>query len=78
MFAAQVGIVGHLQIGDNVKIGGQSGIMKNVKDGEILQGSSAMPYKDFWKSYAVFMKLPEVWRQVNQLEREIKNINENK
>jgi UDP-3-O-[3-hydroxymyristoyl] glucosamine N-acyltransferase len=78
MFAAQVGIVGHLQIGDNVKIGGQSGIMKNVKDGELLQGSSAMPYKDFWKSYAVFMKLPEVWRQVNQLEREIKNINENK
>jgi UDP-3-O-[3-hydroxymyristoyl] glucosamine N-acyltransferase len=75
MFAAQVGIVGHLQIGDNVKIGGQSGIMKNAKDGEILQGSSAMPYKDFWKSYAVFMKLPEVWRQVNQLEREIKNIN---
>jgi hypothetical protein len=37
-----------------------------------------MPYKDFWKSYAVFMKLPEVWRQVNQLEREIKNINANK
>lgn len=72
MFAAQVGIVGHLTIGDNVKIGGQSGVMKDVKDGEILQGSSAMPYKDFWKSYVLFTKLPDIRLQINQLEREIK------
>lgn len=76
MISGQVAIVGHLTIGNNVKIGGQSGIMKDVKDGEILQGSSALPFKDFWKSYAIFAKLPELRHQVIQLEQEIKNINE--
>lgn len=77
MFAAQVGIIGHLTIGDNVKIGGQSGVTKNVKDGEILQGSSALPYKDYWKSYLLFSKLPEMRKQINQMEREIKELKSN-
>ena len=34
MIAGQVGIVGHLNIGDNVKIGAQSGIEHDIKDGE--------------------------------------------
>jgi len=72
MFAAQVGIVGHLKIGDNVKIGGQSGVMNDAEDGAILQGSSALPYKDFWKSYLIFRKLPEMHRQIGQLDKEIK------
>ncbi len=76
MFAAQVGIIGHLTIGDNVKIGGQSGIIKDAKDGEILQGSPGFSYKEFWKSYAVFSKLPEIRHQVMKMEQEIKNINE--
>jgi UDP-3-O-[3-hydroxymyristoyl] glucosamine N-acyltransferase len=75
MFAAQAGIIGHLNIGNNVKIGGQSGIIKDVKDGEILQGSPAISYKDFWRSSAIFIKLPELRHQVIQLEQEIKNIN---
>jgi UDP-3-O-[3-hydroxymyristoyl] glucosamine N-acyltransferase len=78
MFAAQVGIIGHLNIGDNVKIGGQSGVIKDAKDGEILQGSSAMPYRDYWKSYVLFAKLPEMSRQLSQLEKEMKRITEKK
>lgn len=74
--AAQVGIIGHLKIGDNVKIGAQSGVIKDVKDGEILQGSSAFHYRDYWKSYAVFTKLPDLSKQVFQLDREIKRISE--
>ena len=76
MFAAQVGIVGHISIGDNVKIGGQAGIMKNAKEGEILQGSPGMPYKDFWKSQVLFMKLPDLKNQINQIERDIKELKE--
>ena len=76
MFAAQVGIIGHLNLGDNVKIGGQSGVLKDAKDGDIIQGSPAMPYKDFWKAYAVFSKLPELRHQVIKIEQEVKNIKE--
>ncbi len=78
MFAAQVGIVGHLTIGNNVKIGGQSGVMKDVPDGEILQGSSAMHYKDFWKSYLLFTKLPQMRQELNQLNKEVRDIREDK
>jgi len=74
MFAAQVGIVGHLNIGNNVKIGGQSGVIKDARDGEILQGSSALPYRDFWKSYAVFAQLPELRHQVIRIEKDLQNI----
>jgi len=76
MIAAQVGIIGHLTIGDNVKIGGQSGVTKDVKEGDILQGSAAIHYKDYWKSYAIFTKLPELRQQIIQLDREIKKITE--
>lgn len=76
MYAAQVGIIGHLTIGDNVKIGGQSGVIKNVKDGEILQGSSAIHYRDYWKSYLLFRKLPEIRQEINQMGRDIKEMKE--
>ncbi len=76
MFAAQVGIIGHLTIGNNVKIGGQSGIIRDAKDGETLQGSSAMHYKDFWKSYLLFSKLPEMRREMNQMENDLKTLKE--
>lgn len=76
MFAAQVGIVGHIEIGDEVKIGGQTGVNKNVKDKEVIQGSPALPYRNYWKSYLVFSKLPEMRKEVNQLERDIKELKE--
>lgn len=74
MFAAQVGIIGHLTIGDNVKIGGQSGVINDVKDGEILQGSSAIHYRDYWKSYILFRKLPEIRKELSQLVSDVKEI----
>jgi len=78
VFAGQVAIVGHLAIGNDVKIGGQAGVMREVKDGELLQGSPAINYKDFWKSSAIFNKLPELRYQVMQHERDIKVLKEKK
>ncbi|MCF8380342.1 MAG: UDP-3-O-(3-hydroxymyristoyl)glucosamine N-acyltransferase [Bacteroidales bacterium] len=74
MFGGQVAINGHIKIGDNVKIGAQSGVLSDVKDGEMLQGSSAIPFKNFWKSHVIFTKLPEMRQQLNQLEREFKDL----
>lgn len=56
MIGGQVGIVGHITIGNNVRIQAQSGIGRNVKDGEILQGSPALNYGDYNKSY-VYLSL---------------------
>lgn len=65
----QVGIVGHITIGNNVKIQAQSGIGRNVKDNEILQGSPALPYGDYNKSYVHFKNLPKIVKHINDLEK---------
>lgn len=73
MIGGQVGIVGHITIGDNVKIQAQSGIGRNVKDGETLQGSPALNYGDYNKSYVYFKNLPKLAKTINQLEKKIDN-----
>ena len=67
----QVGIVGHITIGNNVKIQAQSGIGRNVKDDEVLQGSPALNYGDYNKSYVYFKNLPKLVKTINDIERKI-------
>lgn len=65
----QVGFSGHQQIGDSVQIQAQSGIVGNIENGAKLFGSPAIPYTDYIKSYAIFKKLPEIYKRVGQLEK---------
>ena len=67
----QVGIVGHLTIGNNVRIQAQSGIGRNVKDNEVLQGSPAISYGDYNKSYVHFKNLPKIVKDINEIEKKI-------
>ncbi|HBK83875.1 MAG TPA: UDP-3-O-(3-hydroxymyristoyl)glucosamine N-acyltransferase, partial [Flavobacterium sp.] len=60
--------------GNGVKIQAQSGIVKNLKDNEVVQGSPAFSYVDFAKSYVHFKNLPKI---VNNIE-EVKKNNTNK
>ncbi len=67
----QVGIVGHITIGNNVKIQAQSGIGRNVKDNEVLQGSPALAYGDYNKSYVYFKNLPKLAKTINDIDKKI-------
>ena len=69
MIGGQVGIVGHIVIGDRVRIQAQSGIGRNIKDDEVLQGSPAMGYSDYNKSYVYFRNLPKIVDRIDQLEK---------
>lgn len=69
MIGGQVGIVGHLTIGDRVKIQAQSGISRNLKDDEVLQGSPALAYSDYNKSYVHFKNLPKIVSRIESLEK---------
>ncbi|MCH2488982.1 MAG: UDP-3-O-(3-hydroxymyristoyl)glucosamine N-acyltransferase [Flavobacteriales bacterium] len=73
MIGGQVGIVGHITIGNNVRIQAQSGIGRNVKDGEVLQGSPALNYGDYNKSYVHFKNLPKIIERFNTFEKNLKN-----
>jgi len=76
LIGGQVGIVGHLTIGNNVKVQAQTGIAKNIKDNEVIQGTPAFGYSDFSKSYVYFKKLPDLVSQINKLQREIESLKE--
>ena len=69
MIGGQVGIVGHIVIGNHVKIQAQSGIGRNVKDHEVLQGSPALNYGDYNKSYVHFKNLPKIINRIDNLEK---------
>ncbi len=71
MIGGQVGIVGHIVIGNNVRIQAQSGIGRNVKDNEAIQGSPALPYSDYNKSYVHFKNLPKIINRLNALEKKL-------
>ncbi|MFM1878200.1 MAG: hypothetical protein RLZZ241_1066 [Bacteroidota bacterium] len=71
MIGGQVGIVGHVTIGDRVKIQAQSGIIRNVKNDEVLQGSPALQYGDYNKSYVHFKNLPKIVSKIENLEKQI-------
>ncbi|AVI52040.1 UDP-3-O-(3-hydroxymyristoyl)glucosamine N-acyltransferase [Pukyongia salina] len=73
MIGGQVGIVGHLVIGNNVRIQAQSGIGRNVKDDEVLQGSPALKYGDYNKSYVHFKNLPKIIERFNTFEKNQNN-----
>ena len=73
MIGGQVGIVGHITIGDRVRIQAQSGITRNLKNDEAVQGSPALSYNDFNKSYVHFKNLPSLAEQLNNLEKQKSN-----
>jgi UDP-3-O-[3-hydroxymyristoyl] glucosamine N-acyltransferase len=71
MIGGQVGFAGHLIIGNNVKIQGQSGITRNLKNGEKVQGTPAMNYSDYSKSYVYFRNLPKIAASIDKMEKEL-------
>nr|HQU55297.1 UDP-3-O-(3-hydroxymyristoyl)glucosamine N-acyltransferase [Saprospiraceae bacterium] len=73
----QVGIVGHIRIADRVRIQAQSGIAASIEEpGSAWYGSPAIPYRDYLKSYAIFRKLPELFKRLISLENELQSTEE--
>ncbi len=70
MLGGQVGVSGHISLADKVKVGAQTGISKSVKkEGSIIMGSPAFELKNFFKSYAVFKRLPELEKTILKIKQ---------
>lgn len=77
VIAGQVGIAGHLVIANNTSIGAQGGISKSIKEeGQKLLGYPVFDIKDYFRSYAVFKKLPDLNDRLRQLEKMIHGSNQ--
>ena len=74
MIAGQVGIVGHLVIGDNVKIGAQSGIEHSIKDGEMYLGTPALEGGKARRLYVHWRNFDQMVKKIYELEKLFKQI----
>lgn len=70
----QAGVAGHITLGDNAAIGAQSGIMSNVAGGSSLLGAPGIDSRSFFRSSAIFSRLPEIYRTMGRLEKEIEQL----
>ena len=74
MIGGQVGIAGHLQIADNVKIGARSGIEGNIKqEGITLFGTPALEILHYKRSFIHFKNLDSLVKRINELEKRLEN-----
>ncbi|WP_281644598.1 UDP-3-O-(3-hydroxymyristoyl)glucosamine N-acyltransferase [Bacteroides zoogleoformans] len=74
MIGGQVGIAGHIHIGNQVNLGAQSGVPGNIKDGSQLIGTPPMELKPYFKSAAIFRKLPNMYAELNTLRKELNEL----
>lgn len=71
VFGGQVGLGGHIKIGDNVSLGAQSGGISDIESGKSLLGSPPIEVRNFFRSSIIFQKLPDMYRTLNQLQKEL-------
>jgi len=71
VLGGQVGLAGHLKIGNRVSVAAQSGVMHNIPDGEKWLWSPAQPDRIAKRQMIALQQLPELFRRVKQLERQL-------
>ncbi|HEX4321966.1 MAG TPA: UDP-3-O-(3-hydroxymyristoyl)glucosamine N-acyltransferase [Acidobacteriaceae bacterium] len=69
ILAGQAGVAGHCTLGDGVILTAQSGVSHDVPAGKMLSGSPAFDNRTWLRAVAVFQRLPEILRRLNQLEK---------
>jgi UDP-3-O-[3-hydroxymyristoyl] glucosamine N-acyltransferase len=67
ILSGQVGVAGHLEIGDNTVATAQTGIPNSVKEDSLISGYPAIDNRAWLKSSAVFVRLPDILRDLQSL-----------
>ena len=79
MVGGQAGFSGHINIAAKTFIGAQSGVISNTKgNGEQLIGTPAIDPKVFFKAQAVMKKLPDMYRELGMLRKELEALKANR
>lgn len=75
MVGGQAGFSGHIHVADRTMVGAQSGVISNTKgNGENLIGAPAMDPKVFFRAQAVMKKLPDMYRELGALRKELEEL----
>ena len=73
-----MGSTGHLNIGNKVFLGAQSGVLSKLKDNQSLMGSPAIEPRNYFKSQVIFQRLPEIYKQIDALQKEVDELKKKK
>ena len=77
MVGGQAGFSGHIHVADKTMVGAQCGVIGNTKgNGETLIGSPAVNPKMYFKARALDTKLPDMYREIAALRRELDELKE--
>jgi UDP-3-O-[3-hydroxymyristoyl] glucosamine N-acyltransferase len=71
VLGGQVGLAGHLKIGNRVSVAAQSGVMNNIPDGEKWIWTPAQPDRQAKRQMIALQQLPELFRRVKALEKQL-------
>ncbi len=74
ILAGQVGVAGHLSIGDGSTLTAQTGVPHDVPAGVVYSGYPAMDGLAWRKSVAVFGRLPELQKELRELQKAVSKL----
>jgi len=69
VMGGQVGMGDHLTVGDGVKVAAQSGVTRDLSDGETVFGTPAVEFKRAFRLVALTHRLPDFQQRLTRLER---------
>ena len=76
MFGGQAGFAGHITVGDKTFVGAQCGVNSSLKGNQSVIGTPAMEPRGFFRSSVIFQKLPDMYRQLDALQKEVDKLKE--
>jgi UDP-3-O-[3-hydroxymyristoyl] glucosamine N-acyltransferase len=76
VLGGMAGVAGHLHIGDRVMAAAMSGVHTNLKEGSVVGGLPAVDVKKWGRSAAVFSRLPDMYKEIRHLRKELDSLNQ--
>ena len=78
VMAGQVGVRDHVHIGTGAVLGAKAGVSGDVRDGVHMLGTPAVPEREQKLLFATMSKLPEMRKQLRELQRQMDALTEAK
>jgi UDP-3-O-[3-hydroxymyristoyl] glucosamine N-acyltransferase len=76
--AGQVGVIGHIHIDDKVTVTAKTGVSKDLEKGVVYGGYRARPLREAQKVEAYTNRLPDLFKQVQELAQEVEKLKQKK
>lgn len=74
ILAGQVAVKDHIRMGNDSIAQGRSAVITDIPAGEVVVGEPAMPYRDYFEQLAVRKRLPQMSRQMKDMQKRIEQL----